>query len=148
MRMFKIAYEIPPMRAIRYDSIYADSLVEARRIAREEFELKRNYRVLNVEEVYNSSSKNKNDKWVISERLSHEEIKAKLRELDEQYSGKIVRHTKTNGLYRIWYFSVLNQNGTAEIAVNYHPYDLTESDIFEVKFTRPAREFFDGRFVL
>ncbi|MCL1700792.1 hypothetical protein [Lysinibacillus sp. Bpr_S20] len=87
------------------------------------------------------------NEWTISKRVSVEQIKGKLNALNDEHAGNLVRHKATTNLYRITHFSVLNENGRAEYAVNYHPFDEnTLCDHEKVKFTRPASEFFDGRF--
>ena len=89
------------------------------------------------------------NKWEITERLSNKELQAKLTKFNDEFGGHLVRHINSQGAYRIDFFSVLNKNGKAEIAVNYHPYDEnTQKDYPKVNHTRPAREFFDGRFMI
>ena len=86
--------------------------------------------------------------WGITERLSHTDLQAKLNYFNDKYAGQLTKHVKSQGCYRIDNFSVLNMNGAAEYAVNYHPYDeSTNKDYEKIKHTRPAREFFDGRFI-
>lgn len=88
-------------------------------------------------------------KWEITERLSNKDLQNKLTKLNDEFGGHLVRHIKTQGAYRIDFFSVLNINSKAEIAVNYHPYDENiQKDYHKVNHTRPAREFFDGRFIV
>lgn len=86
--------------------------------------------------------------WEIKKRLPSYKIQAKLAALTDEYSGRLVKHLKSQGIYRITHFTVLNKEGMAEYAVNYHPYDEnTKQDYERVKYTRPAKEFFDGRFI-
>ncbi len=88
-------------------------------------------------------------KWEITERLTNKELQKKLTELNDEFSGHLVRHIKTQGAYRIDFFSVLNADNKSEISVNYHPYDeSTQTDYRKVNHVRPAREFFDGRFMI
>lgn len=88
-------------------------------------------------------------KWEIAERLSNKELQVKLTKLNDEFGGHLVRHIKSRGAYRIDFFSVLNANNKAEIAVNYHPYDEnTQKDYQKVNHTRPVSEFFDGRFMI
>ena len=90
------------------------------------------------------------NKWLITERLSTRTLVDNLRALTNEYKNDIVRHKASGGLYVIAYFSVLNANGGAEYAVNYHPYyAMGNEDYFTMKrvtHTSPASEFFDGRF--
>jgi hypothetical protein len=86
--------------------------------------------------------------WAIKDRLSHEKLQAKLNAFNDEYAGRLVKHLASQGCYRISHFSVLNENSTAEYAVNYHPFDESlKRDYEKIKHTRPAREFFDGRFL-
>ncbi|MFC0188446.1 hypothetical protein ACFFJY_09125 [Fictibacillus aquaticus] len=86
--------------------------------------------------------------WAIKERLSHIKLQEKLNSLNGEFAGRLVKHVESEECYRISHFSVLNENSTAEYAVNYHPFDeLLERDRVKIKHTRPAREFFDGRFI-
>lgn len=83
----------------------------------------------------------------IHERLDEREIKFILMEFEDKYAGQLVKHKKTNNIYRISHFSILNEGGGAFVAVNYHPFDTENNrDLTNVKFTRPAFEFLDGRF--
>jgi len=62
------------------------------------------------------------------------------------YAGRFVVLNKNGDQSRISHFSILNHNGKAEYAVNYHPYSPARERDFKIKHTRRAREFFDGRF--
>ena len=85
--------------------------------------------------------------WAIEKRLSFEELNAKLDEYNDMFAGRLVVLKKNGDHYRISHFSVLNHNGKAEYAVNYHPFNNgTKHDHVKIRHTRPAREFFDGRF--
>lgn len=85
--------------------------------------------------------------WSIKKRLPSEEIEKNLARLNNNYSGKLVQLKFNGDNYRISHFSILSHNQTAEYAVNYHPYSPTQQrDFYNEKHTRPAREFFDGRF--
>lgn len=87
------------------------------------------------------------NEWEITKRLSLKGLQRKLTDLNDEFGGRLVRHIKSRDAYRIDYFSVLNSNSKAEIAVNYHPYDEnTQKDYNKVNHTRSASEFFDGRF--
>lgn len=87
--------------------------------------------------------------WVLTEKLSHILLGAKLGAFNDAYSGRLVTHIESQGAYRIERFSVLNKDGISEFAVNYHPYDEnTQRDYNEVLHVRPASEFFDGRFTV
>ena len=89
------------------------------------------------------------NQYQIDGRLSYEQIENELRERDKAYAGRIVVLVKNGEAYRIERWSILNHNGIAEYAVHYHPVDLiTNRDFTNVKHTRPARELFDGRFLL
>ena len=88
------------------------------------------------------------NEWIIEERLSHDKLQAKLNVFNDEYAGRLAKHIKSQGCYRISHFSVLNKDGKAEYAVNYHPFDESlRRDYEKIKHTRPANEFFDGRFV-
>lgn len=85
--------------------------------------------------------------WAIEKRLSFEELASKLDKYNDLYAGRLVILRKNGDHYRISHFSTLNENGKAEFAVNYHPYSPSqERDYHKIRHTRPAREFFDGRF--
>ena|SRR6185312_13810436 len=86
--------------------------------------------------------------YEIFERLPENELRVKLYTLNKKYSGKLIEHIKSDKWYRISHLSILNHDGVAEYAVNYHPYhEDTGTDASDIKYTRPAREFFDGRFI-
>lgn len=88
------------------------------------------------------------NQWLIHTRLPNKTLQAKLNEFDEEYARRLIRHVKLGGCYRISHFSVLNEKGTGQYAVNYHPFDeTTKRDFPRIRHTRPAHEFFDGRFV-
>ncbi|MBM7715361.1 hypothetical protein MXL46_11330 [Heyndrickxia sporothermodurans] len=84
--------------------------------------------------------------WVITQRLTKEELTKRLMNLHNRFAGNTYRH-KNGGTYTIEHFSILSRDGGAEIAVNYVE---TNDGVIEcyVPHTRPAREFFDGRFTL
>ncbi|MGF0347704.1 hypothetical protein ACQR3P_29105 [Rhodococcus sp. IEGM1300] len=85
--------------------------------------------------------------YSLTRRLSRGDVSLLLDSYNDDYSGNLVRHVKTGGVYRIDHFSLLNANGSSEIVVNYHLYDQAEQrDHNKVRYTRPASEFFDGRF--
>ncbi|TCI26708.1 hypothetical protein EVJ32_04865 [Exiguobacterium sp. SH5S4] len=86
-------------------------------------------------------------KYIIEDKMSVQGLMDELGRMDELHAGKLVRHVKTKGVYRISHFSVLNQNGGSELAVNYHPFvEVGGYDITSVRHTRSCEEFFDGRF--
>ena len=85
------------------------------------------------------------NKYVINERLPLEELQANLEAYNEIYAGSLVVSKKDNEMYCISHFSVLNHSGKAEYAVNYYPYSSIH-DYSKINHTKPAQEFFDGRF--
>lgn len=88
-------------------------------------------------------------KWLIPNRLSKEELKTKLFELNREYSGKVFKH-KNGETYFMSKFSVLNHKGIAEYAVIYYPINMVNIHVdYEMPFNRPATEFFEeGRYTL
>lgn len=92
---------------------------------------------------------NHTDIWLLKDKLPHIELAGALDRFNEEYAGRLVKHVKSQGIYRIERFSVLNKDGISEFAVNYHPYDEnTQRDFNKVLHVRPASEFFDGRFTV
>ena len=100
---------------------------------------------LHIEEL---TSEGKPNIWLIEERLSFKEIDSTLDEYNEKYAGRLVILKKDGAYYRITHFSILSRNGKAEYAINYHPFNNeTKHDYVKIRHTRPAIEFFDGRFI-
>lgn len=86
-------------------------------------------------------------KYMIKDNKNTIELTEILDDMNKVFAGNLARHVKTGGIYRISHFSVLNQNGISELAVNYHPYiEEDKHDITPVRHTRSCEEFFDGRF--
>lgn len=85
--------------------------------------------------------------WRIDNRLFQEELIAKLDEYNDDYAGRIIVLGKNGEQYYISHFSVLNHNGLAEYAVNYHPFSPNQKQKYhKIINTIPASDFFDGRF--
>lgn len=93
--------------------------------------------------------KNKNNDYAITERLTNEELINLLRQWNSKHVGKIAVHVESKGFYKVDHFCVMNHNGTAELAVTYHPItNGSQYDFASIKHTRPCSEFFDGRFII
>lgn len=84
--------------------------------------------------------------WVITQRLTKEELAKRLMNLHNRFAGNIYRH-KNGSMYMIEQFSILSRDGGAEIEVNYVEINDGVIECY-VPHSRPAREFFDGRFTL
>jgi hypothetical protein len=88
----------------------------------------------------------------IERGMSSIELAYQLRLINIDEYRRIYFHKKSGNYYCVIEFSVLNQDGGAEFAVNYSPCSSFGGDSWDVNtdilFTRPAREFYDGRFSL
>lgn len=87
-----------------------------------------------------------NNRWEIKEKLSHNELVAKLKEIQNIYGDKYYRHTNDQ-IYFVSIATVINNNGTSHWGVMYHPVNIFTDDIvYAIPHTRPLYEFLDGRF--
>ncbi len=86
------------------------------------------------------------DKWSIKQRFERKELEKQLLKLHDKFTGNTYSH-RNGGEYIIEHFSILSRDGGAEFAVNYCEVNDGVITCY-VPHTRPARDFFDGRFTL